>query len=80
MTSVNEENAIVRERARIREAVCTLEHFIKDGDELSNVMVRRSDVLAIINPANTEFLQIAATLLGASPTGDEIYTHNFKSN
>lgn len=65
MSSVNEENAIIRERARIREAVCTLEHFIKDGDELSNVMVRRSDVLALLNPAESasESIEIARVML-----------------
>ena len=32
MTGVNEMNAVMREQARIREAVCTLEHFIRLDD------------------------------------------------
>ena len=74
MTGVNEMNAVMREQARIREAVCTLEHFIRLDDTPKNVMVRRADVLAILDGS-----RITHDSIGYSPwpnNGDIFYRLN----
>mgnify|MGYP001545194772 FL=1 len=50
MNSVNEENAIVRERARIRAEVVSLANVELKGD--GKKLVALSDVLAIVRNSN----------------------------
>ena len=49
MSSVNEVNAIIRERARIREAVVNLPTIPSQDVSRRNEYIKREDVLAILS-------------------------------